>query len=435
MQRRYIRWIAGSLVISVVLAGGAYGVYRLGVTDGLRMNGAASTTAASSAGTLTAGDLDPETGRRILYWHDPMVPGRRFDRPGQSPFMDMMLVPVYADGDDGEAGVAVSSRTQQNLGVRTVEVVRETMALRVEAAGNVAFNERDQVVVEARATGFVERLHVRATLDRVEPGQALVDVYVPEWVAAQEELLSLKRMRGTDLDVLVDAARQRMRQTGMTDVQIRLVEESGTVQPRVTLRAPIGGVLVELTAREGMTVMPGETLFRINGLATVWADAQVPEGQAGLLRPDAAVEARASALPDEVFRGTLQAILPEVDPVTRTIKARIELENPNARLVPGMFVAVALDSEASERLTVPTEAVIRTGRRTVVMIVDESGMFHAADVETGLETNGRIEIESGLEVGQRVVASGQFLIDSEANLRTTSMRMDEAPQDRGGAPP
>jgi Cu(I)/Ag(I) efflux system membrane fusion protein len=349
--------------------------------------------------------------------------------------MNMMLVPVYADGGDGESGVVVSARTQQNLGLRTVEVAREMMSLRVEAAGNVAFNERDQVVVEARAAGFVERLHVRATLDRVEPGQALVDVYVPEWVAAQEELMSLKRMGGADLDALVDAARQRMRQTGMTDAQIRLVEESGTVQRRVTLRAPAGGVLVELAAREGMTVMPGETLFRINGLATVWADAQVPEGQAGLLRPGVAVEARAPALPDEVFRGTLQAILPEIDPATRTITARVELANPNTRLVPGMFVAVTLDSEAAERLTVPTEAVIRTGRRTIVMIVDESGMFHAADVETGLEANGRTEIRSGLGAGQRIVASGQFLIDSEANLRAVGARMQEAPQAAGDAQP
>jgi Cu(I)/Ag(I) efflux system membrane fusion protein len=435
MQHEHIRRIAGSLVITAALVAGGYGVYRLGVTDGMRMNGAASTAVASSAGTLTAGDLDPETGRRILYWHDPMVPGRRFDQPGRSPFMNMMLVPVYADGGDGESGVVVSARTQQNLGLRTVEVAREMMSLRVEAAGNVAFNERDQVVVEARAAGFVERLHVRATLDRVEPGQALVDVYVPEWVAAQEELMSLKRMGGADLDALVDAARQRMRQTGMTDAQIRLVEESGTVQRRVTLRAPAGGVLVELAAREGMTVMPGETLFRINGLATVWADAQVPEGQAGLLRPGVAVEARAPALPDEVFRGTLQAILPEIDPATRTITARVELANPNTRLVPGMFVAVTLDSEAAERLTVPTEAVIRTGRRTIVMIVDESGMFHAADVETGLEANGRTEIRSGLGAGQRIVASGQFLIDSEANLRAVGARMQEAPQAAGDAQP
>jgi Cu(I)/Ag(I) efflux system membrane fusion protein len=146
------------------------------------------------------------------------------------------------------------------------------------------------------------------------------------------------------------------------------------------------------------------------------------------LRPGTAVEARASALPGEVFRGTLQTILPEVDPATRTIKARVELANPNGRLVPGMFVAVLLATDAAERLTVPTEAVIRTGRRTVVIAVDAGGMFRPVDVETGVEANGRIEIRSGLEAGERIVASGQFLIDSEANLRAAGARMEEAPQ-------
>jgi Cu(I)/Ag(I) efflux system membrane fusion protein len=427
MTPKSILWIAVGLAAVGVLSAGGYGVFRLGMSYGMRPNGGGSLAMDSGAGTLKAGDIDPQTGKRVLYWQDPMVPGRRFDRPGKSPFMNMMLVPVYENGD-GENGVAVSSRMQQNLGVRTAEVVREMMTLRVEVAGNVAFNERDQVVVEARAPAFVERLHVRATLDHVEAEQALVDLYVPEWVAAQEELLSLKQMRGSDLEVIVDAARQRMRQAGMTDAQIRLVEESGAAQPHIMLRAPIGGVLVELAAREGMTVMPGETLFRINGLAMVWVDAAVPERQAAALRAGMGAEARVSALPGEVFRGTVQAILPEVDPATRTIKARVELENSDGRLAPGMFVAVAFNTDAVERLTVPTEAVIRTGRRTVVVVVDDDRMFHAAEVETGLEANGRTEIRSGLEAGQRVVASGQFLIDSEANLGATSMRMQETPE-------
>ncbi|REV34523.1 efflux RND transporter periplasmic adaptor subunit, partial [Mycobacterium tuberculosis] len=140
-----------------------------------------------------------------------------------------------------------------------------------EAAGSIAFNERDQAFVQARSTGYVEKLFVRATLDPVSKGQPLAELYVPDWVAAQEEFLSVRRMQGTDLAVLVDGARQRMRQVGMTDEQIRLVEHAGRVQPRITLVAPTSGVIVELTAREGMTVMPGATLFRINGLSTVWA--------------------------------------------------------------------------------------------------------------------------------------------------------------------
>jgi len=196
------------------------------------------------AAGIKAGDTDPSTGKKILYYHDPMVPGNKFDKPDKSPFMNMMLVPVYADSDTDASKVTVSPRIQQNLDVRTALVTEGTLSLQVSAVGNIAFNERDQAIVQARATGFVERLHVRATLDRVAKGQPLVDLYVPDWIAAQEEFLSIRRMQGTELAPLVDGARQRMRLAGMNESQIRLVESSGRTQPRITLASPISGVLV-----------------------------------------------------------------------------------------------------------------------------------------------------------------------------------------------
>jgi Cu(I)/Ag(I) efflux system membrane fusion protein len=309
--------------------------------------------------------------------------------------------------------------------MRTAEVKRGSMAQRVEAVGTIAFNERDQAVVQARATGFVERLYVRATLDRVGTGAPLVELYVPEWVAAQEEFLSVRRMRGTDLAPLVDGARQRMRQAGMSDEQIRLVELSGTVQPRTTLTAPIGGVVVELLARDGMTVMPGAMLFRINGLSTVWANVEVPESQVSLLRTGAAVEARSPAAPGTVFKGKVQAILPEVNPNTRTVKARVELVNAGGALSPGMFVNVALSAPADEGLMVPTEAVIRTGKRNVVIVAEGGGKYRPVEVTTGGEGNGQTQITGGLVAGQQVVVSGQFLLDSEASLKSATTRMEE----------
>jgi Cu(I)/Ag(I) efflux system membrane fusion protein len=424
--------IGAGVFIAAVLAAGGYGLYSLGVSHGIESAGTGPMRPATETGgaALRAGDIDPVTGKRVLYWHDPMVPGRRFDRPGKSPFMDMRLVPVYADADDDAGTVSVSSRVRQNLGIRTVEVARETISPRIEIAGIVAFNERDQVIVQARATGFVERLHVTATLDRVAPGQALIDLYVPDWVAAQEEYLALARLSADGLAPLLDGARQRMRQAGMSEPQIRLVEESGELDPRITLRAPIPGVVVELVAREGMTVIPGATLFRINGLATVWVEAAVPETQAAQVTPGAAVEARADALGGARFSGTVQAILPEVDPVTRTIKARLTLANPDYALAPGMFVDVVIEAGAAEVITVPTEAVIRTGERAVVILADDEDAFRPVDVEIGIESGGRTEIKGGLEAGQRIVASGQFLIDSEASLRATGTRM----QDPGVSP-
>jgi len=428
-----------AVIAVAVLGAGGYGMYSLGMRQGMGMSGAAPAAEPGSAdagGEMKAGNADRATGKKVLYWHDPMVPGQKFDKPGKSPFMDMMLVPVYADGDGDQSQVTVSPRVQQSLGVRTAEVTRGTMAPQIEAAGSIAFNERDQYVIQARATGYVEHLHVRATLDRVRQGQPLADLYVPDWVAAQEEFLSVQRMRGADLAALVDGARQRMRQAGMSDEQVQLVEASGKVQPRFTLTAPAGGVIVELMAREGMTVMPGATLFRINGLSTVWANAEVPESQARLLRPGARVQARSPALAATVFNGAVQAILPDVNPNTRTLKARIELANPAAQLAPGMFVSVVLSVDAAQAepsLLVPTEAIIQTGRRTVVMLADAGGTFRPVDVEIGIESNGRTEVKRGLAAGQRVVVSGQFLVDSEASLKSTTTRMADMPADMSSA--
>ena len=460
MKRKLLS--TGLVVVAVLglLGAAGYGLYMTGMNRGIGMSAAPASTAASAPGAsgtsataaapteslpqsiaqgeeatrrhitagIKAGEVDPATGKKILYYHDPMVPGNKFDKPAKSPFMDMMLVPVYADSDGDGSKVTVSPRVQQNLGVRTAEVVEGTLSPQVAAVGNVAWNERDQVIVQARATGFVERLFVRATLDRVAKGQPLAELYVPEWVAAQEEFLSVRRMQGTDLAVLVDGARQRMRQVGMSEVQIAGVESSGRTQPRFTLVAPIGGVIAELMAREGMTVMPGATLFRINGTGTVWANAEVPESQAALLRVGAKVQARSPAVPGTAFEGRVQALLPEVNTTTRTLKARLELANPGGRLVPGMFVQMQfMDTRAEKAMLIPTEAVIQTGKRTVVMIAEENGRFRPVDVEIGIESDGKTEVKRGLKAGQRVVVSSQFLIDSEASLKGVEARLNVEP--------
>lgn len=449
-----------NLLIGVAAAGllgaAGFGLYRLGLRHATETSAGASAAGAALAAQapaapvdpstwgvaegeaatrrhidegLKAGMIDPVTGRKILHYHDPMVPGKKFEAPGKSPFMDMMLVPAYAGAEGADAGtVTISPRIQQNIGLRTAMVAEGTLAPAVSAVGAIAWNERDQAVVQARAMAYVEKLHVRATLDRVARGQPLVDLYVPDWVAAQEDFLSVRRMQGADLAALVDAARARMRQAGMDEAQIRLVESSGRVQARLTIRAPIGGAVTELMAREGMTVMPGVTLARINGLATVWADAEVPESQAAQLAPGARVTASSPALPGETFDGRVQALLPQVNPATRTRKARMELANPGARLVPGMFVRMSFaDAPKEKTLLVPSEAVIHTGRRSLVMLSEDGGRFRPAEVVTGIEAGGQTEIKRGLRPGQRVVLSGQFLIDSEASLAGIEARLGVGP--------
>lgn len=446
-------FIAVVALVAVVAFG--YGLYSLGMRHGMQMTPAAesSPTTVTKAGTATdniasgeaatrrhikeglkAGDIDPATGNKILFYHDPMVPGKTFDAPGKSPYMNMMLLPKYAGTDTDQGNVTISPRVQQNLGIRTAPVAKGSLARNVTAPGTIAYNERDQVAVQARANGFVERLFVRATLDPVRQGQPLAELYVPEWVAAQEEFLAVRRMQGTDLASLVDGARQRMRQAGMSEGQIRQVEDAGTLQPRMVLTAPISGLISELSAREGMTVAAGAPLFRINGVGTVWANAELPESQAALVRPGARVEARSPAIPDATFTGRVQALLPEVNAATRTIKARIELTNPGGRLSPGMFINVAFtDPTTRETLLVPSEAVITTGRRTVVMVAEENGKYRPVDVEVGMESGGQTEIKKGLQPGQQVVVSGQFLLDSEASLSGLQARMDTSPLPTTGA--
>ena len=365
--------------------------------------------------------------RKILYWYDPMVPQQRFDKPGKSPFMDMDLVPKYADEESGAGGVTIDPRVAQNLGVRTAEAARGRLERRVEAVGSVVWNERAVFVVQARSGGFVEKLDARAPLDPVEKGQALVELLAPDWAAAQEEYLLLRR--GGKEASLAEAARNRLQLLGMSEEQIGMLEKTGRPQTRITLYAPISGVIAELGVREGMTVASGAMLFRLVDLSTVWVNAEVPEGQGSWLRPGTSVEARVPSFPGQLFRGRVSAILPEVNAATRTLRARVELANPGGRLKPGMYATLGFaEGAGAQALIVPSEAVIRTGERSVVIVADGEGRFRQQDVELGFESGGQTEIRKGLAEGDKVVVSGQFLIDSEANLRATGTRME------GGVP-
>lgn len=403
-----------------IIGAAGYAGYRAGLDQHMKNSSVEVKADKSKSGAAA----DQATDRKVLYWHDPMVPGQRFDKPGKSPFMDMQLVPVYADeGSDG-GKVSIDPRIQQNLGIRTAVVTKGSMTSHIKVIGNVAYNERELAVLQARANGYVKKLYVRATLDPVRKDEALAELYVPDWIAAQEDFLTAKKLAAHEGAGLVDAARERMRLAGMTDEQIRRVESIGKVQVRLAITAPVNGVIAELGIREGMTVASGALLFRINGLDTVWVNAEVPEDAIAQVRPGNAVEVRTSSLPGVVFKGKINAVLPDVDPATRTVKARIELANPGQQLVPGMFVSVDFLPEVHrDVLLLPSEAVIQTGKRSVAIVAQADGRFVPVDIETGGESRGQTEILKGLESGQKVVVSGQFLIDSEASLKGASLRM------------
>ena len=286
--------VAAAAAALLLVAAGGWGLYRLGASHGshggamqagagMSADAGDDSIAAGEAATrrhlqsgLKAGDVDPATGRQVLYYHDPMVPGKRFDAPGKSPFMDMMLVPVYAGAAADAGTVSVSPRMQQSLGIRTAPVEQGLLAPQVEAVGTVAWNERDQVLLQA-APPASSRSCMCA---RARPGRrrAAAGRAVRAGLGGSAGgVLALRRMQGERLAPLVEAARLRMRQAGMSEAQIREVEAGGSVRRTVTLTAPRAGVVTDLMVREGMSLPAGADLMRINGLSTVWVHAEYGE--------------------------------------------------------------------------------------------------------------------------------------------------------------
>ena len=408
MNKHSKHWLVFACLLG--LAAGAFGGYRYAMHRSMQ----------------SAAPPEQSSGKQVLYWYDPMYPQHRFDQPGKSPFMDMQLVPKYAgEGSSDPGTVSISPRMVQNLGVRTAAVKTGSLESRIEVVGSVAYNERALVQLQARANGFVERVHARVPLDRVEKGAAMVDILYPEWATAQAEYLVVRKSSAPDVQRLVPAARQRLGLLGMREAEIAEIEREGRASPQVTLRAPISGVIAELGVREGMTVAAGTLLYRLVDLSTVWVNAEVPESQASSIRPGSAAEVRVTAYPDTAFKGKVGALLPEVNPTTRTVRTRIELANPGERLKIGMFASVSIESQKTrETLLVPSEAVIRSGQRDIVIVALGEGKFRAAPVQVGAEGGGRSEIRSGLQPGDQVVVSGQFLIDSEASFTAALARLE-----------
>ncbi len=372
------------------------------------------------------------------YWTCAMHPAVRKDAPGNCPICGMALIEKSDAPADGPAAgdtlVQIDPRMAQNLGVRTAAVARGAFAHSFDVTGAVEVDERLMFAAESRAEGWVEQLQVRAVGDPVRKGQAIAGVYSPELYSAQEELLLAARSKDAGL---IEASRQRLL-LGMGEAQVEAVLAAGRAERRVRVVAPSSGVVTELNAREGQKVMPGMPIARIADLSRVWITVEVPEALAASLKPQGRAEARLGALPGRAFEGQVDYVYPGLDTATRTLRARIVFANRDGALKPGMYANVALlAGTRQDALLVPTEAVIRTGKRTVVMVAEGEGRFRPAEVTLGPEHEGTIVILSGLEEGQQVVTSGQFLLDSEASLRGAYRRLEgEAPKaDHSGHAP
>lgn len=373
------------------------------------------------------GVVQDDSGKTVKYWYDPMVPNQKFDKPGKSPFMDMMLEPKYAnEGSDGEeGGVAISSQTAQNLGIRLEKVSTKSFGESFSTIGRIEPDERRFYAVQTRIPGFVERLYVRAVGDPVSKGQKIAEIYAPDLLAAQQEYLALLDLNSVDSDnALKDAARNRLKLLGMTEGEISAITKNRKSSPRFGVYAPASGVLTELGVREGGQLMAGSSLIQISDLSQVWMIAEVPERDAARLKPGITADVQLQSLPGEVFKGKVSYLYPMLNDSSRTLQVRIELPNKGNRLRPGMYANVAFTGETHEALFVSTESIIATGKRKVVIVKEKNG-YRPVEITTGQERDSCTEILSGLSEGEEVVVSGQFLIDSEASLSGVLARLSQ----------
>jgi Cu(I)/Ag(I) efflux system membrane fusion protein/cobalt-zinc-cadmium efflux system membrane fusion protein len=388
-------------------------------------------------------------GAPPLYWKAPMDSTYVRGMPGKSP-MGMDLVPVCpSEGNDAPDGVVViDSATVQNMGVRTAPVERRDLARSVRAVGRVAYDERRVSHVHTKVQGWVEKLFVDFVGQEVKRGQPLLEIYSPELVATQEELLLAARYRDATKESPFDDVRSggealfeaTKRRLALWDIPERDIERlllTGNVKRTLTLYAPDAGVVTRLGVRSGMEVQPNTNLYAITDLSKVWVLADVYEYELPWLELGQEAEVELSYLPGEPIRGTLTYIAPFLDPETRTIEVRLELDNQDGRLKPEMFGnAVIAGVPHPNALAIPSNAVIRSGKRTIAIVAKGEGRFEPRELDLGLDTaDGWLEVLSGLNEGERVVVSSQFLIDSESNLQEAVKALLASESETNAEPP
>lgn len=360
-----------------------------------------------------------------LYWVAPMDADYRRDKPGKSP-MGMDLVPVYEEDagseDAGPGAVRISPDVVNNLGVRTTAAQRTELHSIIQTVGYVGYDEDQLVHIHPRVKGWIENLYIKASGNPVSKGQPLYDIYSPELVNAQEELvMALNR----DSSRLIRAAELRLRALRVPSEVIDALKKSRKVQQNITFHSPQSGVVDNLVIREGFYVKPGTTIMSIGTLEQVWVEAEVFERQASGVAIGNEVTMTLDYLPGKVWHGIVDYIYPALDAETRTVRVRLRFDNEDNLLRPNMFAQIALQTDTSEKtLVIPQEAVIRTGRSNRVVLHLGEGRFKSINVKVGRYAQDSAEILAGLQEGDEVVTSAQFLIDSESSKTSDFKRMN-----------
>lgn len=368
-------------------------------------------------------EMEPDPDEPV-YWVAPMDPNYRRDKPGKSP-MGMDLVPVYSEsegGDDEIGTVTISPHVENNIGVRSEAATKGKLATRIDTVGYIQLDETAVTMVHPRVEGWLEKLYVKIEGQRVKKGEPLFSIYAPQLVAAQEEfLLALKRNE----KVLIESARSRLRALQVSPGQIDALVKKQKVRQSVTVYAPRSGYITSLDIREGNFVKPGNLIMTIASLDQVWLMAEVFERQAVHLEKGAIGVMKLDYAPEEKWRGVVDYIYPVLDETTRTVKVRMIFDNPDMQLKPNMFAQVSISGKPMDDvILVPKEAVIRNAESDRVVLVMGKGKYKSINVGTGRMDKQYIEITEGIEVGEKVVTSAQFLLDSESSITSDFKRME-----------
>ena len=368
-------------------------------------------------------EQDEMTGgeKKILYYRHPHNPSITSDVPKKDE-MGMDFIAIYDNG--GGSAVKISPAVENNMGVRTAAVERDNLWRKINTVGYIDFDENKIAHIHLRTKGWVDRLHVKSEGERVKKGQLLFEVYSPELVNAQEEYIQALRSSSKRL---IKASKERLVALGISLRQIKELGQSRKVSQYVKVYASQDGIVSKLNIRQGMFVMPNKEVMSLADLSTVWILAEVFESQADWVRDDQPADVTLSYVPGRSWEGKVEYIYPSLNPKTRTLKVRLAFDNPDEALKPNMFANVAIYGGAKNNvLIVPREAVIRTGEDARVILSMGDGKYRPRDVVIGMESGDWIEIQAGLNEGDQVVTSGQFLIDSEASLKASLKRMSDS---------
>ena len=360
--------------------------------------------------------------KKLLYWVAPMDANYRRDKPGKSP-MGMDLVPVYEEAEDASGAVIISPAMVQNLGVRTAVTERGRLGRMIDTVGYVSFDESLIAHVHLRVEGWIEKLYVANEGERVKKGDALFELYSPALVNAQEEYLEALKSNNQRL---IGFSRDRLLSLDISADQIESLRKTRKVKQNVTFRARQDGIVTSLNTPQGMFVKPATRVMSLVDLSRVWVQVEVFERQVGWVKDGQPAEMTLAFLPGRTWHGDVVYVYPELDKKTRTLRVRLQFDNPDENLKPNMYANVKLYTGIkSNILYVPREAIINSGRMTRVLIAKDAGKFFAREVKTGIESGEYTEITEGLQEGDKVVVSGQFLIDSEASLKGSLTRMSD----------